>query len=269
MFRERVELVHRAERNEPETGSGDNWAEVWIRDNRHLVSPCLQRDADAHEGMHIARAVHREQKDSHGESGRPHRVGLNRPGPAAVTNSLVLKAGTRLASTIAATGPTMAIQTMLVVCAGNLCRSPMGEALFRRRIRNRPALARIVVSSAGTIAREGQPPPYEAVEVMRHLFGLDMARHRAHVFGRDTQADLILTVDRWTTEQAEAIQVSGSVCMLGDFVGSAEEVVDPYGGSIHGCQRTARQLDRLVDAAIDRLETDTASPTFTRADVCR
>ena len=132
----------------------------------------------------------------------------------------------------------------------------MGEALLRHRMKKRPALAHVGVSSAGTIAREGHPPPAEAIGVMRDRFGLDIATHRARLFGRHLQADLILVVDRWTTDQADAIGTSGSVHMLGDFVGTGEEVEDPYGGSIRGYQRTIDQLDHLVDAAIARLETD-------------
>lgn len=145
----------------------------------------------------------------------------------------------------------------------------MGEALLRYRMKKRPALAHVGVSSAGTIACQGSPPPAEAIEVMHDRFGLDIAKHRARLFGCHLQADLILAVDRWTTDglivmktrasksrQADAIATSGSIHMLGDFVGTGEEVEDPYGGSIRGYQHTIDQLDRLVDAAIARLETD-------------
>jgi protein-tyrosine phosphatase len=132
----------------------------------------------------------------------------------------------------------------------------MGEALLRYRMNTRPLLAHVGVSSAGTIARAGQPPPAEAIVVMRDRFGLDITKHRARLFGNHLQADLILTVDRWTTDQADSVGASGPIEMLGDLVGTGEEVEDPYGGSIREYQHTIDQLDRLVDAAIARLETD-------------
>ena len=132
----------------------------------------------------------------------------------------------------------------------------MGEALLRHRMKKRPMLANVGVSSAGTIAREGYPPPAEAIVVMRDRFSLDITKHRARLFGDHLQADLILTVDRWTTNQADSIGTSRSIHMLGDFVGTGEEVEDPYGGSIREYQHTIDQLDRLVDGAIARLETD-------------
>jgi len=104
----------------------------------------------------------------------------------------------------------------------------------------------------------GEPPPAPAVAGIRELFDLDIATHRARLFGRHLQAYRILPVDRWTTDQVHALGVSDPVEMLGDFVGTGEEVEDPYGGATEGYRRSLRQLDRLVDAAIDRLESAVA-----------
>ena len=148
------------------------------------------------------------------------------------------------------------IGTLLIVCAGNICRSPMAEAMFRHRLKDRPTLAHIDVRSAGTIAYEGNPPSADAVEILRETFDLNIAPHRARPFTRRMEADLILTVDRWTTETVTQLALKGQLEMLGDFVGTGEEVEDPYGGSKAGYRRSIRQLDRLVDLAIDKLETN-------------
>ena len=132
----------------------------------------------------------------------------------------------------------------------------MAEALFRHGIKTRPALAQLTVESAGTIAREGHPASAGAVDVIREEYGLDIATHRARPFDHSLRADLVLTVDRATTEEARALGPSGPVEMLGDFVGTGEEVDDPYGGSTHDYRRSVRQLHRLVARALDRLETE-------------
>ena len=65
--------------------------------------------------------------------------------------------------------------TILFVCTGNVCRSPMAEALMRHQIAGRNELR---VESVGLGAPDGAPPSANAVEAMRQL-GLDIAGHRS------------------------------------------------------------------------------------------
>jgi glycine hydroxymethyltransferase len=54
------------------------------------------------------------------------------------------------------------VKSVLFVCTGNICRSPIAEGLFRRLLGNRKDIA---VASAGVHAVRGQPPSLYAVEV--------------------------------------------------------------------------------------------------------
>jgi glycine hydroxymethyltransferase len=54
------------------------------------------------------------------------------------------------------------VKSVLFVCTGNICRSPIAEGLFRRLLGNRKD---IEVSSAGVHAVRGQPPSAHAIEV--------------------------------------------------------------------------------------------------------
>lgn len=69
----------------------------------------------------------------------------------------------------------------------------------------------------------------------------------------------MLTMDRATTAEVEAIGLDAPAQMLGDFVGTGEGVDDPHVGPRLGYRRAAAQLDRLVVAAVARLTADAAS----------
>ena len=68
--------------------------------------------------------------------------------------------------------------SILIVCSGNICRSPIAEALLRRAIERRGDVEVPTIGSAGTIAMEGASATREAVAAAREL-GLDITRHAA------------------------------------------------------------------------------------------
>ncbi len=129
----------------------------------------------------------------------------------------------------------------------------MAEGFFRHRLAQHPVLQTIDVSSAGTIAYDGNLPSADAVEEMHDAYGIDISQHRAQSVSRVIEADLILTMDRVTTAEVEALLADAPVVMLGDYAGTGEEVEDPYGGPRRGYRVSAEQINRLVDDAVKRL----------------
>jgi protein-tyrosine-phosphatase len=151
------------------------------------------------------------------------------------------------------------INHLLFVCAGNICRSPMAEVLFRDLARSHPQLEKLDVSSAGTIALNGNLPCAGSVDAMRKKFGLEMATHRARPLSRRLAADLVLTMDREPERDAKSLKLQARVEMLGDCVGTGEEVEDPYGGPSRRYREVARQLERLIELAVAKLDKETAA----------
>src|SRR6476660_7196818 len=82
---------------------------------------------------------------------------------------------------------------VIVVCTGNVCRSPIAEGLLRRATERRPVDAPVTVSSAGTAGWEGSPAIPEAVEAAAER-GVDISGHVAARLrpGVAADADLVL-----------------------------------------------------------------------------
>jgi protein-tyrosine phosphatase len=97
---------------------------------------------------------------------------------------------------------TATVLRVLVVCTGNICRSPMAQGFLTERSQRLLGGA-VAVRSAGTWARPGHPATEEAVLVARER-GVELAEHRSTPFGTDLAgwADLILTM---TAEQREEV----------------------------------------------------------------
>ena len=62
------------------------------------------------------------------------------------------------------------MKTILFICTGNVCRSPMAEGIFRHAVAHR---GNFRVVSAGLGAMEGQPPSPYAVQAVKEL-GIDI-----------------------------------------------------------------------------------------------
>src|SRR5881396_980473 len=69
------------------------------------------------------------------------------------------------------------MKTILFVCTGNICRSPMAEGLFRQAVKGRGDFQ---VVSAGVGAVEGLPASEHAVRALRDL-GIDIFQHRSRM----------------------------------------------------------------------------------------
>lgn len=119
------------------------------------------------------------------------------------------------------------INTLLIVCVGNICRSPIGEALFRARFAEKMTINS--VSSAGLHAMHDWPADPIAVDLMLKR-GLDISQHR----GRQLTPELVFNSDLilvMSSEQQEQVENSfpgsrGRVHRIGKWGGY--DVVDPY-----------------------------------------
>ncbi len=122
---------------------------------------------------------------------------------------------------------------VLFVCLGNICRSPMAEAVFRHLITQAGLADRIAADSAGTGAwHVGEPPHHGTRQVLRER-GIDYS-HRARVVVSDdlTHFDYLVALDGENLADLCALAHSSSakIARLLDYVPGARirDVPDPY-----------------------------------------
>lgn len=98
---------------------------------------------------------------------------------------------------------------VLMVCTGNICRSPMAEVMLRAEVAAR-GCDDIEVSSAGTWAGFGHPAQPEAREVVRNR-GIDLDGHRSRPVDPQELADADLVVAMTSVHARELRQLSDQV----------------------------------------------------------
>lgn len=148
---------------------------------------------------------------------------------------------------------------LLMVCLGNICRSPLAEGAVRARL-EAARLDWVAVDSAGTGAwHAGEPPDRRSIAVARQ-HGVDIGGQRARQLrGDDYHAfDWLLCADRSVLRDVEARAPAGAparAALLLDWAGTAPgaEVPDPYTGGPAEFLAVWRMIDEAADAIVARI----------------
>ncbi len=155
-------------------------------------------------------------------------------------------------------------RSILVVCHGNICRSPFAEAAIRRELNG----AAVRVSSAGFIG-PGRQPPQNALQAAAGR-GIDMTDHRSRVLEPAIVqgADLVITMDaRQARDICERFgKPPGQVVPLGDFdPGSSDgrTIMDPVELPVEVFDRVYARIEMCAEQVARAILGASGSPIAT------
>jgi protein-tyrosine phosphatase len=153
--------------------------------------------------------------------------------------------------------------SVLLLCHGNICRSPLAEVLLEAAIAADPSLAgRVNVSSAGTSNEHEGEGMHEHSAALLSQRGL-RTTHRARQLTRALadEQDLILAADRWNLRDARGLVSSGQrraeVRLIRDFdpTATGQDLNDPWSQPISAYERTAQAIEKAIPGILEALRT--------------
>lgn len=164
----------------------------------------------------------------------------------------------------------MTISSILFICLGNICRSPLAEGVFRDEAAKRGLINSIDIDSAGTGGwHVGDPPDPRSIDIAaRH--GIDIAGQtcRRLIPSDFHDFDLILAMDKSNVANAQALNINGASAQISLFMEFSEchadygdmkqqlsrlEIPDPYYSGHGGFEIAYQMIRRASIGTLDRL----------------
>lgn len=142
----------------------------------------------------------------------------------------------------------MAFDNILVVCVGNICRSPMAETLLKHRFPNK------TIDSAGVGALVGHPADPAVLEIMSKQ-QMDINNHVAKQVDEDLvkKADLIFTMSdgqtKWIEERWPFCR--GKTFKLGHWID--KDIADPYKQDISAFETAYQDIVDSIEQWANKL----------------
>ena len=148
---------------------------------------------------------------------------------------------------------------LLMVCLGNICRSPLAEAAVRAQL-DRRGLDWVEVDSAGTGGwHAGEPPDRRSIAVAAAA-GVDIRAQRARKLRAVDfeRFDWLLCADHSVLRDVRAMALSGApaqAALLLEWAGLGEdaEIPDPYTGNAEDFRRVWAMVDAAAVGIVERL----------------
>lgn len=140
---------------------------------------------------------------------------------------------------------------ILMVCLGNICRSPLAEGILQKKLGKD-----YLVDSAGTIGfHEGEAPDKRSVDVARK-YGLDISSQKSRPIRKSDleDFDLIFCMDKNNYQDVMKLADDSQKHKIKLILENGKEVPDPYYGGLDGFDKVYRMLDEACGIIAEKIE---------------
>jgi protein-tyrosine phosphatase len=150
--------------------------------------------------------------------------------------------------------------SILFVCLGNICRSPLAEAVCRKQARERDIEKRLLIESRGTGGWHVGEKAHNLTRSTARRFGVNMESHRAQQVSHQdlVDFDLVVAMDSSNYRELERMGAAEQSELIylrayDDEAGSDIDVPDPFYGAEDGFLIVQRIVERSCDNLLDAL----------------
>ena len=144
------------------------------------------------------------------------------------------------------------VKSILFVCLGNICRSPLAEGIARKIAKERGL--DILIDSAGTSNYHiGEPPDSRSVAVA-YQNGVDISMLRGRQISKsDSKFDLIVAMDRQNQINIARLKLENKLVMMGEFGLDGADIPDPYYGNNQDFKMVYDMLYKAINTMFDEV----------------
>lgn len=148
---------------------------------------------------------------------------------------------------------------VLMVCLGNICRSPLAQGILESKI---DVSMQIEVDSAGTAAWHSGNKPDERSILVAKKYGIDISNQKARLFTPDdfNNFDYIYVMDQSNYKNVMQLAPSNNTRAKVEIIlnelypDENREVPDPYYGGANGFEEVYNMLDKACNQIIHKIK---------------
>jgi protein-tyrosine phosphatase len=157
---------------------------------------------------------------------------------------------------------TQKVSSILFICLGNICRSPLAEGVFRNEAEKRGIVDLITIDSAGTGGWHiGNPPDPRSIETAaNHDIDINHQVCRRLTSRDFSTFDLILGMDNSNiinATSADSANGPAQILLFTQYAGMGDdlEIADPYYGGVEGFETVYQLIKQASRGTLNRLFT--------------